>query len=61
MNNYLNSLAAFGVGGAHPGSLELTKEILGQLELTEKMKVLDAGCGTGQTIEYIAHNYNCQR
>ncbi|WP_099156853.1 class I SAM-dependent methyltransferase [Virgibacillus ndiopensis] len=56
---YLDCLAAFGVGGAHPGGLNLTKYILSALELDETKSVLDVGCGTGQTSAYIAEKYGC--
>lgn len=56
---YLNCLALFGVGGAHPGGLNLTKKILAKEELDESTRVLDAGCGTGQTSAYIARQYQC--
>ncbi|NMH72440.1 methyltransferase domain-containing protein [Bacillus sp. RO2] len=50
MNNrpYTDLLALFGIGGAHPGGLELTKTILLKENLSEK-KLLEIGCGTGQT------------
>ncbi|MCR1834683.1 hypothetical protein NSA56_09745 [Oceanobacillus caeni] len=46
-NRYLDCLALFGVGGAHPGGLPLTKRILSKEEIDEKQSILDAGCGTG--------------
>ncbi|WP_188456786.1 class I SAM-dependent methyltransferase [Virgibacillus oceani] len=57
---YLDCLAMFGVGGAHPGGLRLTKNILSSLDLDETKTVLDVGCGTGQTSAYIAENYRCK-
>ncbi|WP_432355485.1 class I SAM-dependent methyltransferase [Sporosarcina sp. A2] len=59
-NTYLACLAAFGVGGAHPGGLQLTKKLLENITIDEKMTVLDAGCGTGQTAAYLVNTYNCQ-
>ncbi|WP_373894974.1 class I SAM-dependent methyltransferase [Virgibacillus natechei] len=56
---YLDSLALFGVGGAHPGGLKLTKNVLSKESLDEMMSVLDVGCGTGQTSAYIAEKYKC--
>lgn len=56
---YTDFIAAFGVGGAHPGGLTLTKKILDGLEITEETNILDVGCGTGQTVDYIAEKYNC--
>ncbi|WP_255584817.1 class I SAM-dependent methyltransferase [Virgibacillus saliphilus] len=57
--SYLNSLAQFGVGGAHPGGLKLTRYILSKETLDATMSVLDVGCGTGQTAAYIAKQYQC--
>jgi SAM-dependent methyltransferase len=57
--SYLDCLAALGVGGAHPGGLKLTKERLAQEKLDESIKILDAGCGTGQTSAYLAKEYDC--
>lgn len=58
-NKYLNSLAYLGVGGAHPGGLQLTKYILSKEEITNEKKILDVGCGTGQTAAYIAKKFRC--
>lgn len=58
-NSYLDCLAVLGVGGAHPGGLKLTKELLAQEKMNESTKILDAGCGTGQTSAYIAKKYGC--
>lgn len=57
---YLDCLAAFGIGGAHPGGLQLTKKLLANERFDEKMVVLDAGCGTGQTAAYLANEFDCQ-
>lgn len=54
---YLDCLAFLGVGGAHPGGLKLTKDILSREKLDETTSILDAGCGTGQTSAYIAMKY----
>ena len=53
-NRYLDLLAEFGVGGAHPGGFPLTKEVLSSLHLPPSSSVLDIGCGTGQTAEYLS-------
>lgn len=55
--SYLDCLALFGVGGAHPGGLQLTKNILSKEKIDEQMKILDAGCGTGQTSAYMAEQF----
>lgn len=55
--SYTDCLAIFGVGGAHPGGLQLTKELLSREKIDETTSILDAGCGTGQTSAYIAEQY----
>lgn len=54
---YLNFLAKFGVGGAHPGGIHLTQEILSNEHITKSSNILDAGCGTGQTSAYLYNQY----
>lgn len=56
---YLDCLASFGVGGAHPGGLQLTKSILSKEYIDQEKSILDVGCGTGQTSAYIAEKYRC--
>ena len=56
---YLDCLASFGVGGAHPGGLQLTKNILSREYIDQEKSILDVGCGTGQTSAYIAEKYRC--
>ncbi|MGP4074954.1 class I SAM-dependent methyltransferase [Halobacillus sp. K22] len=53
-NRYLDLLAEFGVGGAHPGGFPLTKKVLSSIPLPPSSSVLDIGCGTGQTAEYLS-------
>lgn len=57
--SYLDSLAIYGVGGAHPGGLRLTKQILGREKIKRNTEILDVGCGTGQTSAYIFRKYQC--
>lgn len=57
---YLDCLAMLGVGGAHPGGLQLTKELLARENIDETKSILDAGCGTGQTSAFIAEQYKCK-
>ncbi|MBT2738898.1 class I SAM-dependent methyltransferase [Bacillus sp. ISL-7] len=54
---YIDFLAKFGVGGAHPGGIPLTKNILSGENITNKSRILDAGCGTGQTAAYLYQQY----
>ncbi|MFC0524897.1 class I SAM-dependent methyltransferase [Pontibacillus salicampi] len=54
---YLDVLASFGIGGAHPGGFDLTKKIINSFQLEKHHSVLDIGCGTGQTASYIHERY----
>ncbi|PAF23093.1 SAM-dependent methyltransferase [Terribacillus saccharophilus] len=56
---YLDCLALFGVGGAHPGGLQLTKKILAKENINGDTALLEVGCGTGQTAAYLAQQYGC--
>jgi len=60
INAYLNVLAHFGFGGAHPGGFELTQSILENEIIHPGDCVLDIGCGTGQTAAFLSMNYGCQ-
>ncbi|MHC0037660.1 class I SAM-dependent methyltransferase [Pseudoneobacillus sp. C159] len=59
-NTYLEFLSKFGVGGAHPGGFALTKEILEQEGINETSRILDVGCGTGQTAAYLAARFGAK-
>lgn len=54
---YHDLLATFGIGGAHPGGLALTREVLAKEGLSGTSHILDAGCGTGQTAAYLARSF----
>ncbi|SDM64060.1 Methyltransferase domain-containing protein [Bacillus sp. OK048] len=54
---YLDFLSKFGVGGAHPGGIQLTKEVFKSERITSTTHILDVGCGTGQTAAYLATQY----
>lgn len=59
-NVYLDLLAHFGIGGAHPGGFSLTQSILEDMNIQPNGTVLDIGCGTGQTAAFVAEKYKCQ-
>ncbi|WP_160720966.1 methyltransferase domain-containing protein [Bacillus sp. USDA818B3_A] len=54
---YFDFLAKFGVGGAHPGGINLTQNILSNEQINNQSVILDAGCGTGQTAAYLYQQY----
>ncbi|WP_440706469.1 class I SAM-dependent methyltransferase [Heyndrickxia oleronia] len=56
---YHDALAYYGIGGAHPGGLSLTKNIFKNERIQPSNKILDAGCGTGQTASFLAETYKC--
>lgn len=58
--SYIDLLEAFGIGGAHPGGLWLTKQLLKNVSPASSVNILDAGCGTGQTTEFIISQYKCR-
>ncbi len=58
--NYHDFLAHFGIGAAHPGGFALTKELTKSESLSPQHKVLEVGCGTGQSAAYLAQTYGCQ-
>ena len=57
---YMDMLALLGVGGAHPGGLHLTKQLLEKEEINSDTSILDIGCGTGQTSAYLYCRYGCE-
>ncbi|MFJ6267750.1 class I SAM-dependent methyltransferase [Lysinibacillus xylanilyticus] len=59
-SKYLEFLSKFGVGGAHPGGINLTKEIFKAESINENSRILDVGCGTGQTSAYLAETYEAK-
>ncbi|MBK3496267.1 class I SAM-dependent methyltransferase [Viridibacillus sp. YIM B01967] len=59
-NAYLDLLAYFGIGGAHPGGFNLTQSILEDESIQSNESVLEIGCGTGQTAAFLAEQFNCQ-
>jgi ubiquinone/menaquinone biosynthesis C-methylase UbiE len=57
--NYLDLLAYFGIGGSHPGGFPLTQLILKDENIRSFHSVLDIGCGTGQTADFVLQQYGC--
>ncbi len=56
-SKYLDLLSKFGIGGAHPGGLNLTKKVFKSENINRTSNILDVGCGTGQTAAYLAYKY----
>ncbi|MFC7393352.1 class I SAM-dependent methyltransferase [Scopulibacillus cellulosilyticus] len=57
---YLDFLAKMGINSAHPGGKPLTEALLLKEQLKADEKVLDVGCGAGETSFYIANQYHCE-
>ncbi|RFU62452.1 class I SAM-dependent methyltransferase [Peribacillus glennii] len=58
--SYQDALAFYRIQGAHPGGFALTKLILEREDIDCQTKILDAGCGTGQTSAYLAKTFGCK-
>lgn len=59
-NSYLDLLAQFGIGGAHPGGFPLTEQLLKEEPIRASTIVLDVGCGTGQTSAFLNEHFGCE-
>lgn len=52
--SYTDMIAKFSIGSAHPGGLAVTKKIFEKISNYPLSTIIDVGCGTGKTIQYIA-------
>ncbi|HEY8462642.1 MAG TPA: class I SAM-dependent methyltransferase [Bacillota bacterium] len=57
---YLERLARHGIDSAHPGGIKLTQMLLANEDINSDTVLMDAGCGTGQTVVYIGTHYPCK-
>lgn len=58
--SYQDALVFYELEGAHPGGFQLTKNLLNNEKIYEHNKILDAGCGLGQTSQYLVETFGCQ-
>lgn len=56
-NTYIDFLAYYGIGSAHPGGFTLTKQLLAQLPFRHGANVLEIGCGTGKTAKIYGEEF----
>ncbi|WP_157967315.1 MULTISPECIES: class I SAM-dependent methyltransferase [Paraliobacillus] len=54
--SYTDMVAMFGIGGAHPGGLGIIKQWVKRVNPNPHQRILDIGCGTGQSLLYLAEN-----
>ncbi|MDQ0272306.1 class I SAM-dependent methyltransferase [Cytobacillus purgationiresistens] len=57
--SYEDALAYYGIGAAHPGGIKLTKEIFSKEKISSQSKLLDAGCGAGETSILLGELFGC--
>lgn len=58
--NYHDALALAKVGSAHPGGIELTRLLVSDLRISQADRILDIGCGTGDTSFLLAETFGCE-
>jgi len=57
--NYIDLIATLGIEDAHPGGFDLTKEMVKFLPIKSNSSVLEVGCGSGKTAQYLYEKYKC--
>lgn len=60
MPTYHDALAFYRIPAAHPGGMALTKRLLDKETITAATRILDAGCGLGTTLIYLANTYEAE-
>lgn len=58
--NYHDALALAKVGSAHPGGIELTRSLVSGLRISQADRILDIGCGKGDTSILLAKTFGCE-
>ncbi|MBB4824789.1 ubiquinone/menaquinone biosynthesis C-methylase UbiE [Sporosarcina luteola] len=53
-------MSTLGIEGAHPGGINLTKEIFKRENINRHSRILDVGCGAGQTAAYLSYRYGAK-
>lgn len=56
--NYLKHLARLGTPAIHPGGKNATGILISEMAIKDNMRILEVGCGTGETAVKIASLYN---
>lgn len=57
---YTDMIAHLGISSAHPGGSSLTKKVFSNEKILPEMKILDIGCGTGQTAAFLAQKFKAE-
>lgn len=57
--SYIDVLAALNIGAAHPGGKALTKKLWEEESVKPADRILDAGCGTGESSVWLYETFKC--